>query len=110
MGGRKDLGGADPVAHGGTVQQVPAAQLLEQAAATQGTHNVPPGHDHSGYPGSSSSLEKAALVPYMCRGEHRSVDSLDGWESSSARACSNPTLGTKSAYMDWVAELTTRVA
>ncbi|EIE24470.1 hypothetical protein COCSUDRAFT_32730 [Coccomyxa subellipsoidea C-169] len=51
MGGRKDLGGADPVAHGGTVQQVPAAHLLEQAAATQGTPNVPPGHDHSGYPG-----------------------------------------------------------
>lgn len=51
MGGRKDLGGADSAAHAGNVQQVPAAQLLEHAAATQGVQQVTPGHDHTGYPG-----------------------------------------------------------
>jgi hypothetical protein len=56
MGGRKDLGGADSAAHAGNVQQVPAAQLLEHAASTQGVQQVTPGHDHTGYPGKFDSL------------------------------------------------------
>ncbi len=50
MGGRKDLGGGEH-AHAGGIQQVPAAHLLEQAAAVQGGQHVPPGQDHGGYPG-----------------------------------------------------------
>ncbi|CAL8467476.1 g7014 [Coccomyxa elongata] len=45
VGGRKDLGGGEH-AHAGGIQQVPAAHLLEQAAAVQGGHHVPPGQDH----------------------------------------------------------------
>ncbi len=66
MGGRKDLGGGEQ-AHGGGIQQVPAAYLQEQAAAVQGGHHVPPGQDHGGYPGETrSTVTQAAGAKHSC--------------------------------------------